>query len=173
MNRSEAAEFLRRRRDQECNRAPQTGRRRPIKWCCRVFMHFTKPDGVVCKLRVCREQPCAMIPFAGQSRINILRDPIMFGPAMFGAALGPFVCAAIILVCPIAVVHAQEPSRSDNYTALMLQICRQYANATAQTGRPADLMFQQCAAERHCRISLRTAGYQCEPPGPMIIRPGA
>jgi hypothetical protein len=48
------------------------------------------------------------------------------------------------LVCANAVVRAQEPSQSDNYTASMLQICRQYANATAQTGMPADLMFQQC-----------------------------
>jgi len=42
------------------------------------------------------------------------------------------------------VVGAQESSQSDNYTASMLQICRQYANATAHTGMPADLMFQQC-----------------------------
>ena len=38
---------------------------------------------------------------------------------------------------------------------------------------PADLMFQQCMAERHCRIPSGSADYQCEPPGPMIIRPGA
>jgi len=54
------------------------------------------------------------------------------------------VCGAIILVCASAVVGAQESSQSDNYTASMLQICRQYANATAHTGMPADLMFQQC-----------------------------
>ena len=63
---------------------------------------------------------------------------------MSGAALERFVCVAIILVCANAVVRAQEPSQTDNYTASMLQICQQYANATAQTGMPADLMFQQC-----------------------------
>jgi hypothetical protein len=92
---------------------------------------------------------------------------------MSAAALERFVCAAIILVCANAVVRAQEPSQSDNYTASMLQICRLYTNATAQTGMPADLLFQQCMAERHCRISPRSTAYQCEPPGPMIITPGA
>ena len=91
----------------------------------------------------------------------------------YSAALERFLCAAIVLVCANVVVYAQEPSQSDNYTASMLQICRQYANATAQTGMPADLMFRQCMAERHCQIFPRSAGYQCEPPGPMIIRPGA
>jgi hypothetical protein len=87
--------------------------------------------------------------------------------------LARFVCAAIILVCDSAVSLAQEPSQSGSYTATMEEICRQYATATAQTGMPADLMFQQCMAERHCRIPSGSAGYQCEPPGPMIIRPGA
>jgi len=58
---------------------------------------------------------------------------------MSRAALERFVCAAIIFLCANAVLHAQEPSQSDNYTASMLQICRLYANATAQTGMPADL----------------------------------
>jgi hypothetical protein len=87
--------------------------------------------------------------------------------------LARFVCAAIILVCDSAVSLAQEPSQSGSYTATMEEICRQYATATAQTGMPADLMFQQCMAERHCRIRSGSADYQCEPPGPMIIRPGA
>ena len=87
--------------------------------------------------------------------------------------LARFVCAAIILVCDSAVSLAQELSQSGSYTATMEEICRQYATATAQTGMPADLMFQQCMAERHCRIPSGSAGYQCEPPGPMIIRPGA
>jgi hypothetical protein len=92
---------------------------------------------------------------------------------MSGAVLERFVCAAVIFVCANAMVLVQERSQSDNYTASMLQICRQYANATAQTGMPADLMFQQCMAERHCHVSPHSAGDQCEPPGPMIIRPGA
>jgi hypothetical protein len=87
--------------------------------------------------------------------------------------LARFVCAAIILVCDSAVSLAQEASQSGSYTATMEEICRQYATATAQTGMPADLMFQQCMAERHCRIPSGSAHYQCEPPGPMIIRPGA
>jgi hypothetical protein len=106
------------------------------------------------------------IAFTGEPVVNRLRD-------VSRAVLERFVCAAIILVCANAVVRAQEPSQSDNYTASMLQVCRQYANATAQTGLPADLMFQQCMTERHCQISPRSAGYRCEPPGPMIIRPGA
>jgi hypothetical protein len=87
--------------------------------------------------------------------------------------LARFVCAAIILVCDSAVSLAQEASQSGSYTATMEEICRQYATATAQTGMPADLMFQQCMAERHCRIRSGSADYQCELPGPMIIRPGA
>ncbi|MBO0735864.1 MAG: hypothetical protein J2P48_04760 [Alphaproteobacteria bacterium] len=84
-----------------------------------------------------------------------------------------FVCAAIISVCASAVSFALEPSPSGSYTATMEGICRQYATATAQPGMPATLMFEQCMSERHCRISSGSAGYQCEPPGPMIIKPGA
>ena len=57
--------------------------------------------------------------------------------------LARFVCATIILVCDSAVSLAQEASQSGRYTATMEEICRQYATATAQTGRRADLMFQQ------------------------------
>jgi hypothetical protein len=44
-----------------------------------------------------------------------------------GATLERFVCAAIVLVSANAVVHGQEPGQSDNYTASVLQLCRQYA----------------------------------------------
>jgi len=80
--------------------------------------------------------------------------------------------AIVVLMCSCGAVLAQSPSQSDDYTAVMEQICRQYANATEQTGMPADLMFQQCMAERHCRISSGSVGYHCEPPGPMIVKPG-
>src|SRR5215470_4952267 len=107
MNRPEAAEFLRRRRDQEVaeHLILVDGDRSNGAV---VFSCISRsPTALFASCGFVGSSACAMIPFAGQSRINILRDPIMFGPAMFGAALGPFVCAAIILVCPIAVVHAQ------------------------------------------------------------------
>jgi hypothetical protein len=49
----------------------------------------------------------------------------------------------------------------------MQQICRNYADAAAQSGIPADLMFAQCMSQRHCRMLSGRAGYQCEMPGPM------
>jgi hypothetical protein len=62
---------------------------------------------------------------------------------------------------------AQRPSQASEYTALMQQICRQYATATAQTGMPARSIFTQCMSERHCWIPPGSAGYQCELPQPM------
>jgi hypothetical protein len=49
-------------------------------------------------------------------------------------------------------------------------ICRQYA--AAQTGMPADLMFDQCMSERHCRVSPGSPDYRCELPGPMTWHGG-
>jgi hypothetical protein len=48
---------------------------------------------------------------------------------------------------------ARQPLPSD-YAAPVEQICRQYA--ATQTGMPADLMFNQCMFERHCRVSPGT-----------------
>jgi hypothetical protein len=50
-------------------------------------------------------------------------------------------------------------------------ICRQYATAVAQSGMPANLMFNQCMTQRHCQVSVGSSRYHCEMPGPMIIRP--
>jgi hypothetical protein len=60
---------------------------------------------------------------------------------------------------------AQRPSQPYDYSGLVQQICRQYANA--QRGMPADLMFNQCMSERHCRVASGSPAYYCELPGPM------
>jgi hypothetical protein len=62
---------------------------------------------------------------------------------------------------------------ASDYTTMIESICRQYATAIAQSGMPANLMFNQCMTERHCQVSPGSPRYQCEMPGPMIIRPGA
>jgi len=67
---------------------------------------------------------------------------------------------AIIFLCTRAAAFAQSPSRSYDYAALMQGICRQYANT--QVGMPADLMFNQCMSERHCRQPSGSSAYQCE-----------
>jgi hypothetical protein len=78
---------------------------------------------------------------------------------------------AVIFLCTSAAALAQRPSQPDDYyTALMQQICRQYADA--QRGMPPDLMFSQCMSERHCRVSSGSSGYQCEVPGPMTWHGG-
>jgi hypothetical protein len=61
---------------------------------------------------------------------------------------------------------------ASDYTTVIETICRQYATAVARSGMPADLMFNQCMMERHCRVSAGSPRYHCEMPGPMIIRPG-
>jgi hypothetical protein len=76
----------------------------------------------------------------------------------------------IALLCASAATHAQSPNKPYDYTGMVEQICRQYA--TAQTGMPADLMFNQCMSERRCRASSYAPGYQCEPPGPMTWHGG-
>jgi hypothetical protein len=65
---------------------------------------------------------------------------------------------------------AQSPSRPSDYAAVIEQICRQYASA--QTGMPTELMFNQCMSERRCRPSSGSSGYQCELPGPMTWHGG-
>jgi hypothetical protein len=78
--------------------------------------------------------------------------------------------AAIICLCSSTTALAQRPNQSYDYTALMQQICRQYADA--QTGMPADLMFNQCMSERHCRVGSSSSAYRCELPGPMTWHGG-
>jgi hypothetical protein len=77
---------------------------------------------------------------------------------------------AIIFLCTSAAALAQRPSQSYDYTALVQQICRQYA--AAQIGMPADRMFNQCMSERHCRVSSASPAYHCELPGPMTWHGG-
>jgi hypothetical protein len=60
-----------------------------------------------------------------------------------------------------------------SYTTMIETICRQYAAAVARSGIPANLLFNQCMTQRHCQVSPGSPRYQCEMPGPMIIRPGA
>ena len=62
------------------------------------------------------------------------------------------------------------PSVADDRAALIVSICRQYA--AALTDMPADLMFKQCMFERHCRPVPNPPGYWCEPPQPMLVKPG-
>ena len=77
---------------------------------------------------------------------------------------------AITFLCTSAAAFAQRPSQPYDYTVLMQQICRQYANA--QIGMPADPMFNQCMSERHCRVSSGSSAYHCELPGPMTWHGG-
>jgi hypothetical protein len=77
---------------------------------------------------------------------------------------------AIIFLCTSAAALAQTPSQSSDYAALMQKICRQYADA--QVGMQADLMFNQCMSERHCRVSSGSSAYRCELPGPMTWHGG-
>ena len=90
-------------------------------------------------------------------------------PGTAGALLGSRF-AAIIFLCTSAAALAQRPSQPDDYTVVMQEICRQYADA--QTGMPADLMFNQCMSERHCRLSSGSSAYRCELPGPMTWHGG-
>ena len=78
--------------------------------------------------------------------------------------------ALISLVTCGAASGQTGPGGADSYTLMIEAICRQYAAAV--TGMPPNLMFAQCMAERHCRISPGSASYHCEPPGPMQIKPG-
>jgi hypothetical protein len=90
-------------------------------------------------------------------------------PRTAGALLGSRF-TAIIFLCTSAAAFAQRPSQPDDYAALIQQICRQYADT--QIGMPADLMFNQCMSERHCRVASGSSAYQCEMPGPMTWHGG-
>ena len=79
--------------------------------------------------------------------------------------------AALIWLVTCSAANGQTgPGGADSYTLMIEAICRQYAAAV--TGMPPDLMFARCMAERYCQISLGSASYHCEPPGPMQIKPG-
>jgi hypothetical protein len=76
----------------------------------------------------------------------------------------------LAFLCTSAAALAQRPSQSYDYTALMQEICRQYANA--QIGMAPDIMFNQCMSERRCRVSSGSSSYHCELPGPMTWHGG-
>jgi hypothetical protein len=71
---------------------------------------------------------------------------------------------ALVFLCTGAAALAQSPNQAYDYSGVVQQICRQYADA--QRGMPADLMFTQCMSERHCRVTSGSAAYRCELPGP-------
>ena len=78
--------------------------------------------------------------------------------------------ALIYLVADTAAQGQTGPSVDYDRAAVMVSICRQYA--AALTDMPADLMFKQCMSERHCQPVPSPPGYWCEPPQPMIVKPG-
>jgi hypothetical protein len=83
-----------------------------------------------------------------------------------------FASAAAALICLVAGAAAQgqtDPGAYDRAVATE-SICRQYAAAV--TDMPADLMFKDCMSERHCQPVPTPPGYWCEPPQPMIVKPG-
>jgi hypothetical protein len=91
-----------------------------------------------------------------------------------GVAVNRARIAAALLGLAVGSANG-EPSRAavSDYTTMIETICRQYAAAVARSGIPANLLFNQCMTQRHCQVSPGSPRYQCEMPGPMIIRPGA
>ena len=73
--------------------------------------------------------------------------------------------AAVSIWLGAGVAAFGQAGAEVSYTAMIVELCRQYAAAV--TGMPADLMFDQCVLQRHCRASSGSSGYQCEMPGPM------
>ena len=83
--------------------------------------------------------------------------------------------AAVISVSIDVAALAQEPSRSYNYSAIVQQICQQYA--AAQHALPYDTMYAQCMYARGYRVpgfspSPDSPGYQGELPGPAAHNGG-
>jgi hypothetical protein len=95
-----------------------------------------------------------------------------FGCTGVAAGRAGITAALIGLAVGAASGETGRDATSD-YTTMIEAICRQYATAIAQSGIPANLMFNQCMTERHCQVSAGSPRYYCEMPGPMIIRPGA
>jgi len=83
---------------------------------------------------------------------------------------GLAIIAIGLLLCAGGPTLAQASRQAYDYTALVQQICEQYAAAV--TGMPRDLMFKQCMSERHCWTPSGYTGYQCELPGPMTWHGG-
>jgi hypothetical protein len=88
----------------------------------------------------------------------------------------PLVVAATISVSIAVAAFAQEPKQPYDYSAVVQQICRQYA--AAQHGLPYDTMYAQCMYARGYRVpgfspSPDSPGYQGELPGPAAHNGGA
>jgi len=91
----------------------------------------------------------------------------------------PLVVAATIsasIAVAAFAAFAQEPKQPYDYSAVVQQICRQYA--AAQHGLPYDTMYAQCMYARGYRVpgfspSPDSPGYQGELPGPAAHNGGA
>jgi hypothetical protein len=88
----------------------------------------------------------------------------------------PLVVSATISVSIAVAAFAQEPKQPYDYSAVVQQICRQYA--AAQHGLPYDTMYAQCMYARGYRVpgfspSPDSPGYQGELPGPRGPQWGA
>jgi hypothetical protein len=86
------------------------------------------------------------------------------------------VFAATISVFIEVAAFAQEPKQPYDYSAVVQQICRQYA--AAQHGLPYDTMYAQCMYARGYRVpgfspSPSSPGYQGELLGPAAHNGGA
>ena len=57
-----------------------------------------------------------------------------------------------------------------NYTAMIEEICQQYAKAPSQL--PSSQMFGLCMSERRCHLISGSSHYQCEAPGPYTWHGG-
>jgi hypothetical protein len=101
------------------------------------------------------------------------RKPALARAHSAAAKCAWFASAVAALICVFADAAAQGqtgPSADYDRAVVTESICRQYAAAV--TDMPADLMFKDCMSERHCRPVPTPPGYWCEPPQPMIVKPG-
>jgi hypothetical protein len=87
------------------------------------------------------------------------------------SAMRASVVAALIWLAMGAPAGGQT-GPVDSYTAMVQALCREYAAATVQSGMPADVMFNQCMAQRHCWAPDGSSTYQCEAPGPLTWHGG-
>lgn len=95
----------------------------------------------------------------------LLPNSRIFSAAMNRAWRASASAALIWLVAGAAADGQTNPGGGYDGAVAIEALCREYA--AAQRGMPADLMFNQCMEERHCRVSAGGSGYQCEAPGPL------
>ena len=99
---------------------------------------------------------CVRVPDGGRDHVGLPKRRPPIRPA----------AAALVGLAMCTTARGQTgPGSADSYTAVIAGICREYAAAI--TGMPPNVSFDQCMAERHCRIVPGSATYQCEPPQPM------